>query len=441
MPDHEATRHIFLRRLLVFWVIFGLIASLLGACLVMYALGYRYDLKRKKLVLVSVLYINSRPQGAEVYINNNYLGNTKLILPKIIPGTYHLVLKKEGFFDWSTDVEIEPYSLVEISPALFYRKPQIVSTLNSIKIVAIHPYWVIYESPKGVFVVNLVDLDTRYKLNSQSSKPIVFSPSGEYVAQEDKGQWQVWNKQTVTKISKPDLPIKKWSVSDRGTVYFLTSDQKLWSAETNKQTLIASKVKDFQVIQNKLWLITTDGDLSFFNFNLEKVAQKTMEVQNDSLAPIKINSLSFCNFNLSRLVCLRNEQGYFILSNNKLFWLGKDVKSITENGKEFGWLNAEGDIYFFKDNQTVFVTRYFNTPEQIEFFSPQYLLLRYPHKVKMLELETKQEFPVFESSSAILKAKAVSDKEITVVTTSSIQKAKITEASSLWQKVLQTLRK
>lgn len=442
MGDHETIKNSTLKKILFFWIFFVFIASILGTILVLYALGYRYDLKNKKIVLVSVVYLNSQPQGADVYLEGKHLGKTKLIFPKITPGLYNLSLKKDGFYDWSANINIEPYSLVEISPALFYQKPQTITSVSFDKLLAFQKGKILYQNKGSFFIKNINSESPAEKITLPQQQNISFSPSAEYLAVETEKEWLLFDG-GKTILTKPETKLKKWLITDAGLIYFLNTKNELWQANQQKTEKKYSDIKDFDFKENKLWLLTKKGELLAKSLATETQAEKTIPVANDSLSPIKITSLSFCNFpNVSNLICLKNNQGYFIFLNNKeLYWLGKEIKSLAEKENMFAWLNNEGDIYIVNNGNIQFVNRYFNPPTKIDFFSPEHLILQYPQSVKILEIETKQEFPIFKTPQTILETKGASEKEIIITTNKSLLKIKITEANSLWQKVMQTFRR
>lgn len=54
----------------------------------------------------SKINIYSNPSGAQVYINDKYEGNTPLTL-SLLPGNYRVVLKKEGYEDYYTNIVVQ----------------------------------------------------------------------------------------------------------------------------------------------------------------------------------------------------------------------------------------------------------------------------------------------------------------------------------------------
>ncbi len=58
--------------------------------------------------LPASLRVNSRPSGAEVFINNVYRGNTPIVISKIPPGTVNVLISKEGKAGHSESITLSP---------------------------------------------------------------------------------------------------------------------------------------------------------------------------------------------------------------------------------------------------------------------------------------------------------------------------------------------
>ncbi len=54
---------------------------------------------------IAGLRIDSDPRGAEIYINNRYRGETPLVVTDLVPGSYKLELRKEGYYEHTTRIQ------------------------------------------------------------------------------------------------------------------------------------------------------------------------------------------------------------------------------------------------------------------------------------------------------------------------------------------------
>lgn len=74
--------------------------------------------------------IESTPTNAEVYLNGEYKGNTRLTLEEVDPGTYNILIQKTGFEDWEGVVEVAAGKISEVSADLSAKKvPVLIETI------------------------------------------------------------------------------------------------------------------------------------------------------------------------------------------------------------------------------------------------------------------------------------------------------------------------
>ncbi|MBP2133407.1 hypothetical protein J2128_001361 [Methanomicrobium sp. W14] len=60
----------------------------------------------------------SGPSGAKIYLNGEYVGDTKKTLDETEPGTYNVTIKKEGYDDWEGIVDVEARKISEVNVIL-----------------------------------------------------------------------------------------------------------------------------------------------------------------------------------------------------------------------------------------------------------------------------------------------------------------------------------
>ncbi|MEN6443661.1 MAG: PEGA domain-containing protein [Methanoregula sp.] len=54
------------------------------------------------------LYLTSSPQGAEVYLDNQYQGSTPVTIPNVEPGNHTLEYRSSGYMSWSAMITVTP---------------------------------------------------------------------------------------------------------------------------------------------------------------------------------------------------------------------------------------------------------------------------------------------------------------------------------------------
>lgn len=99
-------------------IVVGSLAYLAG----LYARGFRFDLKNKRVTEGGLLVAKSVPDGAFILVNGAILSatNDNISLP---PGQYDIEVKKDGYTTWSKKVTVEKEIVTEIEAYLFKKAP------------------------------------------------------------------------------------------------------------------------------------------------------------------------------------------------------------------------------------------------------------------------------------------------------------------------------
>ena len=164
-----------------------IIFAIVGAIIILYSQGYRYDFKRKKFTKTGVLFINSSPENALIKLNNKPLeiawydkilfykrlfkvtqlrGPTPTTINNLIPDQYEVVVEKEGYQKWKKklDIEAEKITLVPMLQ-LFLKNPEI----KLIQKANISNFWLAPNKKRMVYLVknklfNLKEFDIINKI-------------------------------------------------------------------------------------------------------------------------------------------------------------------------------------------------------------------------------------------------------------------------------------
>jgi len=77
--------------------------------LLSYSLGYRIDLNALKLYKTGIIFINSKPAGAAIYVNGELFdGITPAQIEELKPGAYKVQVKRQGFYPWEEELVVRP---------------------------------------------------------------------------------------------------------------------------------------------------------------------------------------------------------------------------------------------------------------------------------------------------------------------------------------------
>ncbi|OGY25462.1 MAG: hypothetical protein A2Z24_01975 [Candidatus Woykebacteria bacterium RBG_16_44_10] len=105
--------------------LFLITALLLTVGIVLYARGYRPNIKEKTLDPTGIVSIKSQPSDAEVFINGEEKGTTDLDIPNLSPGKYTIKITKEGFSSWGKEIEVKKERVNLLEVVLFPLAPSL----------------------------------------------------------------------------------------------------------------------------------------------------------------------------------------------------------------------------------------------------------------------------------------------------------------------------
>ena len=101
------------------------VAILLGAIILVYsAYGYGINTKTGDIVQNGLLFVDSQPGGAEIYLNGQDKGAKTASRLILTAGAYNLRLKKSGYHDWSRSFSLTEHAVSRyVYPFLFPTSP------------------------------------------------------------------------------------------------------------------------------------------------------------------------------------------------------------------------------------------------------------------------------------------------------------------------------
>ena len=82
---------------------------LLLPILLSYSLGYKIDYRPFRIYKTGILYINSRPQGASIFVNGKkHDSPTPAQIEELKPGTYNVEVRRDGYYPWEQELMVRP---------------------------------------------------------------------------------------------------------------------------------------------------------------------------------------------------------------------------------------------------------------------------------------------------------------------------------------------
>lgn len=155
-------------------LLFSLFVAIL-ALIVALARGYRFNTEGNTITSTGIIALSSSPVSAKIFLNDDpkhiAVTNTNLTLA---PGNYHILVTKEGFTTWQTDVKLKGEVVYNHDVILFPKNPSLSPLTN---------FGVMKALPVGqvdkvlIFVQNGdIEKDGIYLLDGNNRKLTILSP-------------------------------------------------------------------------------------------------------------------------------------------------------------------------------------------------------------------------------------------------------------------------
>lgn len=155
---------------------------LIAPVVVLYTAGYRLDLHHGRLVQVGAMSVTTIPRGASVWLDGQLLSSrTPTLQKRLLPGTYDLELRKDGFRPWHRQIEVKSRQTTVIeNVALFLLEtPELIHAIDPTTSAANHRGVVAYLTQAGAWIeLWLYDPESNgYVLLDRLSSSRVVAPS------------------------------------------------------------------------------------------------------------------------------------------------------------------------------------------------------------------------------------------------------------------------
>lgn len=395
-------KFIFFSALLLFFII--------APILVFYAIGYRYDFKTKAFRKIGMIIVESIPQNANVFLDNQYKSNkTPTRLKNLFPGEYTIKVTKEGYSTWEKKLFVESKMVTWASNIrLFYQDPQI-STLIEMPVVnfAISPDYeklafVQIDQNFGLWQLDLSSGKTKKLFpkskddlkkiseneNSFLSSDILWSPDSKKIIfswqqKENNKNYAIIDFNDVNKIifinDLFNFKIEniKWANSNQ---IYLLSNKNLYRLDLDSRSLsasLASEVLDYNVKENEIIYLSSDKQKKEVLLAKMSVNKKENE---DAIMHLPQNENFEFEIGKEDMALLFGEKGKLYLVNIK----SKKPEFLGEKVKEFKWSKSGNKLLYFNENEVWF----YAIKKEKEAIHPEYklntpnLLTRYSTEIK-----------------------------------------------------------
>lgn len=165
-----------------------------------YALGYQIDYRNFRIYKTGILYIESKPAGAEIYLNGwKYPDVTPAQIEELKPGSYKIVVKREGFYPWERELEVRPNMVTKAERIVLFPVAQDMKKMGERGVAdfVVSENGYLYYMKKSGLYRSTMDGTSMKRLSSYAQWPdrIIgkrFSPSGDkFLYFNDRNIWVV----------------------------------------------------------------------------------------------------------------------------------------------------------------------------------------------------------------------------------------------------------
>lgn len=165
-----------------------------------YALGYQIDYRDLKIYKTGILYVDSRPAGAAIYLNGSkYSDVTPARIEELKPGSYKVVVRREGFYPWEKDLEVRGNMVTKADRIVLFPMAQEMKKMGErgVSNFAVSDNGYLYYMKRSGLYRSAMDGSSMKRLSSYGEWPdrIIgkkFSPSGDrFLFYNDHNVWVV----------------------------------------------------------------------------------------------------------------------------------------------------------------------------------------------------------------------------------------------------------
>ena len=256
----KPTKKQFIIRRIILSVIATVSVAVIVTVAILFMLGYRLNSQSGTLQQGALLQFESQPSGADVLVDDALVSGRTSTKQAVVAGNHTVVMKKQGYEDWSRELEVAPGTLTWLNYTLFVPKNRPVKavaqypTLAQIRFSPDKKYVLAHEAAESP-AFQLADLRSE-QVRSQilELSPDLYSAAGEPDVHHEFSivRWNTPSRHVLIQHTYGDA--KEWIVLDTHDV----------SRSVNVTRLLNVDFKDLQFAGTNgstLYGLSSDGIL------------------------------------------------------------------------------------------------------------------------------------------------------------------------------------
>ena len=395
-----------------FFLIFFTIVPVLA----LYSAGYRYDFKRNRLEKTGILYIESKPKEAMVYLDGQYKNTTPSRLTKLLPGKYNVEVRKDDYYPWISEVEVKSNLTTFLKNTVLFRKnlPEIkIKGEINILTISLDQQKIIYslvgENNEELRLFNLKN-DSDFLIESFGRKTYNYLEFLAWAPDQSKALFKQvigdFNKYLIVDVNT--LRVKQifditrlnfdklvWSGKNDSCLYGLrkTMLYQIDLTRNSTEPIFAANITDLQAADDKIYYITRIASDYYLNQKLLESEEKDKKIKLPSFSDYTLQAST------SDLITLldKNNNDLFIIDSNAFdtqniedeIVLQARAKNIfwSENFKNLiYYTNFELWFYNLDERQNELLTRYGETINRAVWYPEnKYIVYQLGNTIRVTE--------------------------------------------------------
>lgn len=385
---------------------------------IMYAAGYRYNFKKGEIQKVGILYLDSQPSKADIFINNKYKAKTPRRFSTMMPDIYKVRVEKAGYYTWEKELEIKSNLTTFAKNIVLFKQALPINIING----EINIFASSFDQEKIIYSIIKDNIEELRLLNlNNNSDFLIRQSSRETYNQLELISWSPNNRKAllVEKIGDfnkylildiDTLKIKelfditrlnfdqlKWDNLDDNYLYGLRKSvlNKIDLVNNSTNSLLSENIKDFEVKGENIYYISKIGNESFLNLNAIK-DQKIIDTKKIKLPSPSEYTLQPSTKNYLVLLDKKNNDLFIISSEtfNK-----QDINNdiiIQDTAKKVIWSKDEKTILCYNDfeiwtfnfetKKKNLITRYGSVINQVKWYPEgKYIIYQANDEIRVIE--------------------------------------------------------
>ena len=392
----------------ILFIICVILFAVIAPLVVFYSQGYRFDFEIKKIVQTGAFYFKVLPRGVEIYLNGKLIKKTSVLtssalIENLLPKSYEIQIKKEGYRFWQKNLEIKEKQVTEAKNIiLFPENPKL-----EILIKNVGDFWfspdgkkiVIYESaaaspPSSNWNLKLYELEKNIKSQLIQEKDIYLRGANLLNLEFSDDSKEIYLNIGMKEQEKNFvLELNKFPP--------ILTERKISSISEN---VVASQSLNNKIyyLDNSGYVFKTDSSPDLFQKGTElKINTKPFPVQPETEYKLRVfQDYIFLQEKKSLYLYDQDSESFekFFdgISNLKI---SPDLNKLVFSSKSEIWilfLKDSDSPFLYQKGDKVFLTRISEKIDNIFWLNSYYLIFNSGSKIKIAEIDDRDGISIIE---------------------------------------------